>query len=98
MAAPLPPPKIPPRIAPTAAPPPTLVAVDLPRPLPDLVHWLVCRLYERPFIVSLVSSRVNTDCPANRPADFTSTTRPSTSAVVGMTVWSPMETGAESDP
>src|ERR1041385_4455239 len=44
IAAPLPPPKIPPSTAPTAAPPPTLAAVDLPRPLPDLVHWLVCRL------------------------------------------------------
>src|ERR1051326_7312614 len=44
MAAPLPPPKIPPSTAPTAAPPPTLDAVDLPRPLPDFVHWLVCRL------------------------------------------------------
>ena len=51
-----------------------------------------------PFMVSLVSSSVNTDCPANRPADFTSTTRPSTSAVVGIAVWSSIATGDEIDP
>src|SRR5579864_3017353 len=49
-------------------------------------------------MVSLVSSSVSTDCPAKRPADFTSTTRPSTSAVVGIAVWSSIETGAEIDP
>src|SRR5262249_42188525 len=49
-------------------------------------------------MVSLVSSSVSTDCPANRPADFTSTTRPSTSAVVGMIVWSSIVTGAETEP
>src|SRR5580765_3723350 len=49
-------------------------------------------------MVSLVSSSVSTDCPANLPADFTSTTRPSTSAVVGIAVWSSIATGAEIDP
>src|SRR6476646_4887481 len=49
-------------------------------------------------MLSLVSSSVSTDCPAKRPADFTSTTRPSTSADVGMTISSFMVTGAEIDP
>src|SRR5215831_5467185 len=46
---------------------------------------------------SRVSSSTRSDCPAKRPADFTSTTRPSTSAVVGMIVVSPITTGVETD-
>src|SRR5262249_6125567 len=98
IAAPLPPPKIPPSTAPTAAPPPTLAAVPLPLPVPVLLHWSVAMLYALPFIISLVNCRVRRDPPAKRPADFTSTTRPSTSAVVGTTIWSSMDTGAEIEP
>src|SRR5579864_4676282 len=49
-------------------------------------------------MTSLVNCRLRSDPPANRPADFTSTTRPSTSAVVGMTVSSSTVIGAEIEP
>src|SRR5271166_3859614 len=96
MAAPLPPPASPPIIAPTAAPPPALTAVFLPSPLPCRDHWLVWTLYVLPFMESDVSSSVRDELPAKRPALFTSTTCPTTSAPEGITVSSLITMGAPS--
>src|SRR5215469_4174976 len=49
-------------------------------------------------MTSLVNCRVRSEPPAKRPADLTSTTRPSTSAVVGTMVSSSTVIGAEIEP
>src|ERR1700675_2519808 len=77
--APLPPPAIPPMMAPITAPAPTFSAVFVVRLLPWRRYGSASTPYNLPPTEMESSSRTSSDCPANFPALFTSTTWPFTS-------------------
>src|SRR5215831_563599 len=84
-------------MAPSAAPPPTFVAVSLPRDFPFSAYVVLTSEYDFPRCSRRTNSRVSSLCPVIFPADLALARRTNTSAPLGTTTSSPTTIGASSE-